>query len=99
MTINVLADEMVMDRTTLGRNILPLEREGLLRVARSRADRRTKELRLTDAGTAAGRLLRRLEDGAGAVCGRRWRRAPRASSALLREVSATDLPTEAAATG
>ena len=33
MTINVLADAMVMDRTTLGRNILPLERDGLISVA------------------------------------------------------------------
>jgi hypothetical protein len=28
MTINALAAEMVMDRTTLGRNILSLERDG-----------------------------------------------------------------------
>ena len=31
MTINSLAAELVMDRTTLGRNILPLERDGLIR--------------------------------------------------------------------
>ena len=30
MTINALAADMVMDRTTLGRNILPLERDGLI---------------------------------------------------------------------
>src|SRR5579883_1947138 len=30
LTINALAKELVMDRTTLGRNILPLEREGLI---------------------------------------------------------------------
>ena len=29
MTINALAAELVMDRTTLGRNILPLQRESL----------------------------------------------------------------------
>ena len=28
--INALAADMVMDRTTLGRNILPLERDGLM---------------------------------------------------------------------
>ncbi len=50
MTINALADELVMDRTTLGRNILPLEREGLISVAPGRTDRRSKELRLTDVG-------------------------------------------------
>jgi DNA-binding MarR family transcriptional regulator len=52
MTINALAAEMVMDRTTLGRNILPLERDGLIAVKPGRSDRRRKELHLTDAGTA-----------------------------------------------
>src|SRR5260370_11800262 len=32
MTINALAKSLVMDRTTLGRNILPLEREGLIEI-------------------------------------------------------------------
>jgi DNA-binding MarR family transcriptional regulator len=50
LTINALARAMVMDRTTLGRNILPLERDGLLRTAPSAADRRAKELHLTGAG-------------------------------------------------
>src|ERR1700730_4255573 len=34
MTINALAADMVMDRTTLGRNIRPLERDGLIAVER-----------------------------------------------------------------
>src|ERR1700747_1913321 len=38
MTINALADGLVMDRTTLGRNILPLERDGLISVAPGRTD-------------------------------------------------------------
>ena len=50
ITINALAEDMVMDRTTLGRNIQPLEREGLIAVTKGRADRRSKELQLTDAG-------------------------------------------------
>src|SRR6266704_1345350 len=50
MTINALAAEMVMDRTTLGRNILPLERDGLIRIAPAASDRRAKELHLTKAG-------------------------------------------------
>jgi DNA-binding MarR family transcriptional regulator len=50
LTINALAEEMVMDRTTLGRNILPLERDGLIRIAPAAADRRAKELHLTRAG-------------------------------------------------
>ena len=58
LTINALAAEMVMDRTTLGRNILPLERDGLIRIAPAAADRRAKELHLTKSGAqrfAAGR--------------------------------------------
>ena len=50
MTINVLAAEMVMDRTTLGRNILPLERDGLIRIVPAASDRRSKELHVTAAG-------------------------------------------------
>jgi DNA-binding MarR family transcriptional regulator len=50
LTINTLAKEMVMDRTTLGRNILPLEREGLIRIESSASDRRAKELHLSKAG-------------------------------------------------
>ena len=52
MTINALAAELVMDRTTLGRNILPLQRDGLVAVGPGKSDRRRKELRLTDAGAA-----------------------------------------------
>ncbi|HXC91852.1 MAG TPA: MarR family winged helix-turn-helix transcriptional regulator [Stellaceae bacterium] len=52
MTINELAAELVMDRTTLGRNIRPLERDGLITITPGRADRRLKELRLTEAGGA-----------------------------------------------
>lgn len=52
MTINALAAELVMDRTTLGRNILPLQRDGLIAVGPGKADRRSKELRLTGSGAA-----------------------------------------------
>ena len=50
MSINALADDLVMDRTTLGRNILPLERDGLIAIEPMASDRRSKELRLTKAG-------------------------------------------------
>jgi DNA-binding MarR family transcriptional regulator len=50
MSINVLAANLVMDRTTLGRNILPLQREGLVAVVKGSVDRRSKELRVTEAG-------------------------------------------------
>jgi DNA-binding MarR family transcriptional regulator len=53
MTINELAGELVMDRTTLGRNIRPLARDGLISITPGRSDRRIKELRLTDAGEAS----------------------------------------------
>jgi hypothetical protein len=52
MAINSLAAQMVMDRTTLGRNVLPLQRDGLIAVQQGRRDRRSKELRLTEAGEA-----------------------------------------------
>jgi DNA-binding MarR family transcriptional regulator len=52
MTINELAAELIIDRTTLGRNIRPLERDGLIVVTQGRTDRRVKELRLTEAGEA-----------------------------------------------
>jgi DNA-binding MarR family transcriptional regulator len=56
-TINALAHALVMDRTTLGRNILPLQRRRLIVVKRGENDARRKELHLTTAGRA------RLETG------------------------------------
>src|SRR5438093_6076044 len=51
MTINALARELVMDRTTLGRTMLPLERDGLISIEDRKLDRRSKELAVTKAGT------------------------------------------------
>jgi len=50
LTINALAEDMVMDRTTLGRNVLPLQRDGLISIHPAASDRRAKELHLTKAG-------------------------------------------------
>ena len=50
LTIKGLAAQMGMDRTTLGRNILPLERDGLIAIGPGAADLRSKELRLTPSG-------------------------------------------------
>jgi DNA-binding MarR family transcriptional regulator len=50
MTINELAAELVMDRTTLGRNILPLQRQNLIETATAEHDRRRKKVRMTDKG-------------------------------------------------
>jgi DNA-binding MarR family transcriptional regulator len=52
LTINALAAGLVMDRTTLGRNIRPLQRDGLVAIGPGETDRRKKELRLTPAGSA-----------------------------------------------
>jgi DNA-binding MarR family transcriptional regulator len=51
LSINELAKSMVMDRTTLGRAIRPLERDRLLTVGEGE-DGRTRSLRLTPTGEA-----------------------------------------------
>jgi len=51
MTVNALARELVMDRTTLGRTMLPLERDGLISIKDGTSDRRSKELAVTKKGT------------------------------------------------
>jgi len=83
-----------MDRTTLGRNILPLEREGLITVATGRSDRRSKELRLTEAGVARLRIAVKgwteAQAQFEAVFGSK--RTPELRD-LLHEVVATDLGT------
>src|SRR5216684_1302626 len=97
MTINALAAEMVMDRTTLGRNILPLERGGLIAVEQGSRDRRSKELRVTEAGEARFRAgvkgwvqaQRQFEKAFGAKRTADMR-------AILYAVTATELGTHAA---
>src|SRR2546423_7644390 len=58
MSINALAKSLVMDRTTLGRNILPLERDDLIEIVPDPADGRSKVVRLTEAGPAPPRAAR-----------------------------------------
>ncbi len=95
MTINALAAELVMDRTTLGRNILPLERDGLIAVGPGKSDRRSKELRLTGAGDARFRTaLKRWQEAQAqfeAVFG-----AGRAETlrALLQQVATGEVPAD-----
>lgn len=50
LTINALAAELVMDRTTLGRTIQPLVRQRLVAIVRGNPDRRCKVLHLTELG-------------------------------------------------
>lgn len=96
LTINALAAEMVVDRTTLGRNILPLQRLGLIAVEPDSRDRRSKTLRLTAAGAARFR-----------TAAKGWARAQRQFAAafgadrtadmraLLHDLAATDLAASA----
>src|SRR6266496_4782485 len=60
LTINALARELVMDRTTLGRTMLPLERDGLISIEDGTLDRRSKELTLTKAGAGCLQRAARL---------------------------------------
>lgn len=53
VTISRLARAMVMDRTTLTRNLQPLEKRGLVTVVAGRKDRRTREVALTARGRKA----------------------------------------------
>jgi len=95
MTINALAKEMIMDRTTLGRNVLPLERDGLIRIEASASDGRAKELHLTKAGEkrllagreAWERAQARFTDRFGAKRATEFR-------AMLRAVVASDFAAE-----
>jgi len=48
--IGVMADALGMERTTLTRNLRPLEKEGWIRVARDPADARARIVLLTRAG-------------------------------------------------
>jgi DNA-binding MarR family transcriptional regulator len=51
--ISALADVLGMDRTTLSRNLVPLEKQGLVRVARAPEDARARVVLLTRAGERA----------------------------------------------
>ena len=95
MTINALAKEMVMDRTTLGRNALPLERDGLIKIEASASDGRAKQLHLTKAGEKRLLAGREAWERAQARFDSRFG-AKRAADfrAMLRAVVASDLTTE-----
>jgi len=91
MTISALAADLGRDRTTLGRNLQPLEHEGLVAVVTGRTDRRSREIRLTDTG--AGRFRSAVEGWVKAQGGSRRCSAKNAarSCALLHAVSASEL--------
>jgi len=78
--INALARVLVMDRTTLSRNLRPLEKLGLLRVARAPDDARRRIVLLTRAGE------RKIEEAYPL-----WEQAQRKIRKLLGTGSADDL--------
>lgn len=92
ITMAELAATMAMDRSTLGHNLRPLERDGLVTIAPAAADRRARAVSLT----ATGR--RRMDEARDA-----WNRAQqgfeakfgteraRAFRALMADIVAVDL--------
>ncbi len=59
-TIRDLAETLVMDQSTIGQNLRPLEREGLVSLVQDASDRRSRRVKLTKMGRAriaAGRPL------------------------------------------
>ncbi|MEC3947693.1 MarR family winged helix-turn-helix transcriptional regulator [Sphingobium sp. HWE2-09] len=93
MTIGQLAEAMVMDRTTVGHLVKPLERDGLLRITPDPNDRRSRQICVTTDGH------KRLRDGFAA-----WEQAQRVFEAgfgtenaeqmrkTMAKVVATELP-------
>jgi DNA-binding MarR family transcriptional regulator len=51
--IGALAEKLVMDPTTLTRNVRPLERQGYIALAPDPLDRRARRLHITDSGRKA----------------------------------------------
>jgi DNA-binding MarR family transcriptional regulator len=51
-TIRELAEVMVMDQSTIGQNLRPLQREGLIALVQDETDRRSRRIKLTKAGRA-----------------------------------------------
>ena len=95
-TMGELAQAMVMDRSTLGHNLRPLERDRLIELTASAEDRRSRRVRLTPAGFAkfeeASALWRtaqtRFESGFGVKPAENLRK-------VLRQVAALDFTTSA----
>jgi DNA-binding MarR family transcriptional regulator len=51
-TIRELAEALVMDQSTIGQNLRPLEREGLIALVQDESDRRSRRIKLTRTGRA-----------------------------------------------
>lgn len=74
VTIGDLANELVMDPTTLTRNLSPVVKRGLVAVTPGKRDRRARTLRLTDEGRTTVKTARTgwkaAQAGIAAVLGR-----------------------------
>lgn len=53
LSVNELAEALEIDRTTAGKNLRPLERDGLVRVVADETDGRSRRVELTGSGRAA----------------------------------------------
>jgi DNA-binding MarR family transcriptional regulator len=78
--VGALADAMVMDRTTVGHTIKPLERDHLVSIDVDPSDRRSRLISLTEQGA------RRVEDGR-----RAWNKAQRIFETSFGEGAARDM--------
>jgi DNA-binding MarR family transcriptional regulator len=68
LTVNGLAEELAMDRTTTTKNLRPLERRGLLEIRPDDEDGRVRRILLTDAGRALlAKAVRHWQDANDAV--------------------------------
>lgn len=91
-TINELAAELASDRTTVGRNIRPLERDGLISIQAGCDDARCRALSVTEEGVARFRLAREGWKAAQAEFEQRYGAEPaRALRETLAQVVALDL--------
>jgi DNA-binding MarR family transcriptional regulator len=81
--IGILSEELDLDRTTLARNLNPLERDGLIELAAG-SDRRVTEVRLTRKGRAAVEKALPLWRQAQAEIGERF---PAGRLTQLREIA------------
>ncbi|MBP1179427.1 MarR family winged helix-turn-helix transcriptional regulator [Methylobacterium sp. PvR107] len=92
-SVQQLAALLVMDRSTLGHLLRPLERRGLLTVRPSTSDGRKRVLALTSEGSAllgsARPLWRSAEEGFEASSGQDE---AAGLKNLMRQVTTTDLP-------
>jgi DNA-binding MarR family transcriptional regulator len=80
LTMAELAETLVMDRSSLGHTLRPLERDQLVRFVLNREDKRTKLVEMTPSGLDRFRKAHRL-----------WRRAQIYFEAAFGKQSAADL--------